>query len=390
MKISICQAGSGIIDAYRNWLGALFRDHGYDTVPMPARGSTKSLGDLIFSMNFVPDLAVLAKRLRKPYACWICDPLVNYDLLNPGWASDHTIMFHFSRGDMAAFREAGYRHLYHLPLSVDDKAIRKSAGTAAGLSYPVSFVGNCYVPEKVSAYRKYREAYRTSGFDPALGLATLEQFLDVAAKDLVTPLKQLFLDHVRLAQPAFFDVVPMQDRSHNAATPTRLLNYFVDFLLYHEIDSNVRRALIRAMAQFGVDVWGDAEGWRPVTGGGVTMHGPADMDADLGRIVAESRICLNIWRRITDGANMRTFEIPACGGFQLALFSEELAGLFEPEREVACFRTIEEARDKAAFYLAHDSERLAIAAAGRERFCRDHTLKSRFAQLAGVLKSLGL
>lgn len=390
MKISICQAGSGIIAAYRNWISVLFRDHGHDPVPMPARGTVASLGDLVFSMNFIPDLARLAKRLRKPYVCWLCDPLVNYDLLNPDWVSDYTLMFHFSRGDMAAFRAAGYRHLYYLPLSIDDRALRESARAAAGFAYAVSFVGNCYVPEKVSAYRKYREAYQAAGFDPALGLTTLEQFLDVAATDIVTPLKPLFRDHVRQTQADFFDVAPMHARSQHTANPTRLLNYFVDFILCHEIDTRVRRTLIKAMAPLGVDLWGDAEGWRPVTGNGVSMHGHADMTADLGRIVTESRICLNIRRRITDGANMRTFEIPACGGFQLALFSDELAGFFEPEREVACFRTIEEAHDKAAFYLVHESARQAIAAAGRERFYRDHTLKSRFMRLAGVLQSLGL
>lgn len=63
----------------------------------------------------------------------------------------------------------------------------------------------------------------------------------------------------------------------------------------------------------------------------------------------------------------RSTEIPACGAFMMAEYSDEHAALFAEDKEAVYFRSRSELVDKIKYYLAHDDERLRIAAAGRER-----------------------
>ena len=52
---------------------------------------------------------------------------------------------------------------------------------------------------------------------------------------------------------------------------------------------------------------------------------------------------------------------------------------FEEGREIECFASYEEMRDKIRFYLANDSARARIRAAGRERCLRSgYSYQERF------------
>jgi spore maturation protein CgeB len=84
--------------------------------------------------------------------------------------------------------------------------------------------------------------------------------------------------------------------------------------------------------------------------------------------VRETAVSLNILRPWNvPGHNMRTFEIPGCGGLQLSTASSEVAGLFTSERELLMFRTVEDLRALVSWALEHPDERRAIAEAGHAR-----------------------
>jgi spore maturation protein CgeB len=86
-----------------------------------------------------------------------------------------------------------------------------------------------------------------------------------------------------------------------------------------------------------------------------------------------------------DFVNPRTFEIAACGGFQLVDRRSGLADFFRIGEEVACFEDLEELRGKIAHYLAHPEEREAVAERGRLRALRDHTYERRMETMIGFM-----
>jgi len=84
--------------------------------------------------------------------------------------------------------------------------------------------------------------------------------------------------------------------------------------------------------------------------------------------IRATRINLTFLRKANrDLQTDRSIEIPACGGFMLAEYSDEHARLFEEGREAAFFRSRDDLVDRLRYYLAHEDERAAIAAAGRRR-----------------------
>ncbi len=82
-----------------------------------------------------------------------------------------------------------------------------------------------------------------------------------------------------------------------------------------------------------------------------------------------------------DFANPRTFEIAACGGFQLVDERSELAELFNAGEEVITFNSIGDLKEKITYYLKHEDERKSIAQKGQERVLSEHTLEHRMNEM---------
>ena len=82
-----------------------------------------------------------------------------------------------------------------------------------------------------------------------------------------------------------------------------------------------------------------------------------------------------------DFVNPRTFEIAACGGFQLVDERSELPDLFTPEEEIVTFKSVNDLRRKIIHYLEHDEERRRIAERSRARVLAEHTLEHRMQEM---------
>ncbi|MEW6601132.1 MAG: glycosyltransferase [Nitrospirota bacterium] len=91
-----------------------------------------------------------------------------------------------------------------------------------------------------------------------------------------------------------------------------------------------------------------------------------------------------------DFINPRTFELPACGGFQLVDRRPALEGLFEAGEEIVVFDDLDDLRSKAAYYLDHPEERERTTELGRKRVLRDHTYENRMTEMLEVIAGKGL
>jgi len=83
----------------------------------------------------------------------------------------------------------------------------------------------------------------------------------------------------------------------------------------------------------------------------------------------------------TEQIKGRNFEVPACGGFLLSGYAEELELYFDIGSELVCFSDTDDLIDKARHYIEHEDERVAIARAGYERTVRQHTYVHRFVEI---------
>lgn len=107
---------------------------------------------------------------------------------------------------------------------------------------------------------------------------------------------------------------------------------------------------------------------------------------DFSKVCNASKIILNHIRVQNGNAhNMRTFEIPACGGFMLTEYTEEQCEFFEEDKEVVYFSDIEELKEKVNYYLTNNELRKQIFQAGHNKVMK-YSYMERAKTIIDILK----
>ncbi len=156
----------------------------------------------------------------------------------------------------------------------------------------------------------------------------------------------------------------------------------------------VLEELVRKKPDIRLRVWGN--GWHHAVSGPLRpiLQGKAAHGDEYPKVICGTKVNLAIMsgkidpehHAVGDLTSTRTFEIPACGGFMLHERNEEVRELFEEEKEVVCFASVDELGEKIDYYLKHESERDAIARAGYERCMRsEYSYDDRMRELIGTI-----
>lgn len=90
-----------------------------------------------------------------------------------------------------------------------------------------------------------------------------------------------------------------------------------------------------------------------------------------------------------DFVNPRTFEIAACGAFQLVDYRSEMSELFTAGSDIICFKDLNDARDKIRYYLNNPEARAEISARGKARVLKEHTYEQRMEKLLEFIHEKG-
>ncbi|MCX5964298.1 MAG: glycosyltransferase [Cyanobacteria bacterium] len=109
---------------------------------------------------------------------------------------------------------------------------------------------------------------------------------------------------------------------------------------------------------------------------------------DMFQGLYNSKITLNNHIDISrnSASNMRLYEATGVGTCLLTDWQENLHELFELEKEVVTYRTVEEAIEKVKYLLDHEQECKQIAKAGQARTLKDHTFAQRSVQLDAIIR----
>jgi spore maturation protein CgeB len=86
-----------------------------------------------------------------------------------------------------------------------------------------------------------------------------------------------------------------------------------------------------------------------------------------------------------DFVNPRTFELASCGAFQLCDERQLLPELFEVGKEIVTFSSLEDMKEKIAYYREHPEERRAISERARARAIKDHSYERRIEQMLSIV-----
>jgi spore maturation protein CgeB len=145
--------------------------------------------------------------------------------------------------------------------------------------------------------------------------------------------------------------------------------------------------LERAARRAPIEFWGyAADGWPASSPIRSRYRGEA-WGIEMFRVLYEARIALNRHIGVAEGYanNMRLYEATGVGTMLLTDATHNLSDLFTPGREVVSYADEDELVEQIAYYLEHDRERRAIAAAGQARTLGEHTYGHRMAELLAIL-----
>lgn len=137
-----------------------------------------------------------------------------------------------------------------------------------------------------------------------------------------------------------------------------------------------RPAVIEALRRAGIQVALFGHGWGPGTGRLPFQR--------MIEVFSRSRINLNLANASSGSPRQikgRNFEVPGCGGFLLSEAVPHLERYFEPGREAALYRDVDELVRLVRHYLSEEQERAAVACRGYARCLREHTWDHRFQAL---------
>lgn len=120
-------------------------------------------------------------------------------------------------------------------------------------------------------------------------------------------------------------------------------------------------------------------------------------DKKMIKLYSESKInlgFLEVFAKDNEGhtytqqhLHLREFEIPMSGGLYFTNYSDELAGHYDPDKEVVVFSSQYELLDKIKYFLSHPQEAEKVRQAGYQRALKCHTYQKRFQDL---FKKIGL
>lgn len=327
--------------------------------------------EFVFSINFFPYVSELCNRLHMMYLSWIVDCPVT-ELFSSAIENPYNRVFVFDRTQYQRIQPYNPERIFYLPLAAnvarwDEQLDTITEEDKRTYCSDVSFVGSLYheksplsILKKNEVLDKYWEGYIQGICEAQLEIYGYNFLEEVIPDAFVERLKQKYgtmisyqntvddMERYIVANDFVGMRVSEQER-------IRTLNEIAKerrIVLYTRSDTKLLK---------NVDC-------RP----GVTTHG------QMPKIFRLSKINLNItMKAIQSGLSLRVWDILGCGGFCLSNYQSEIPDFFEIGREIECYESVEECKEKIGYYLEHEDLRREIAHHGYEKVRSLHTYEKR-------------
>jgi len=306
----------------------------------------------------------LFEVLNLRYALLFFDaPLDHPEYLGKYAQSQLMTVFCWDASFMPWIRSLAIERVFYLPLAVNPKrfvqAVRREP------IWPVSFVGSL----GRIAHSECTDALK----------AVQVRYLQLKAAAPVRPFDELLAE-------AESGVAPQDEASYQRFKQSPAFVRFL-FATLRQGDHAYRRAAVETLLGRGIVVFGNSE-WQTAGLPGLTCREPVEYGSALADVYAASLINLNVTNsHLRNAVNQRVFDVPAAGGFVLTDYRKELDVLFEPDREMACFHTLDELQSQVDRYTADVRARETLINRARRRVLSEHTWTYRVNRLVSCMEA---
>lgn len=146
-----------------------------------------------------------------------------------------------------------------------------------------------------------------------------------------------------------------------------------DVLFLGHYESDERAEYIKYLADNGIGIGiPNIMEWRGFEKDNPNVIKLENTHTVYNQLINKAKICLVFLSKINnDTYTRRCFEIPAVKTLMMSVYTDDIASLFESDKEIVFFRNKEELLNKIKYYLSNPNELLQISEAGFERVMRD-------------------
>ncbi len=295
--------------------------------------------------------------VRLPYVSWFTDTPRMILFGRKMHLSDYSVAATWERAYIPHLEQAGFRHVHFMPHATDPALF--CGEPPETFERDLAFVGVSMVALTAEAIDKH---------------AHVPHVLDAVRRAF--ELGRVTRERYAAGMPAILDGTLLAGLNESERRN-------VELLVNYEATRRQREVLARTLAPLGLEVRGDA-GWQAY---GVPAGGAVGYFDDLAPYYRGTKVNVNSTSlQMCYAVNQRVFDCPAAGGFLLTDNQPDMHAFFEPGRECVLYESMDELRDKAAFFLNHPEERAAIVRAAQRRIAAEHTHAHRLRALESYLK----
>lgn len=321
-----------------------------------------------FGLDREGKITELLDKLGLPLASWFVDNpyLILYRYENV--RSEKTAIFTYDAGNLETLDEMGFKNVFYLPLATDIHRFKSGIEGKREWKADVSFLGNSmvnavsrfYHPEHLpeSLAENYEQISHEFGESDDLSVS---DFLKRCHPDLNNDLQNLENSEQKLSYEALITW---------EATRQYRLNCVKEITPYHPL------------------IVGD-DGWKTLLAGIAEWRYLSSLDyyEDLPGFYPMSEISFNCTSRQMKGAvNQRVFDVPACGGFVITDYRNQMEDLFEPVIEIVSYSASDEIGELVERYLRDPGLRKSVTSEARKRILAEHTYDHRIKALISKMR----
>ncbi|MGD0842945.1 MAG: glycosyltransferase [Geobacteraceae bacterium] len=304
-------------------------------------------------------LTGLLTELKIPFASWYVDSPTYILYGGEKNYSPYCAVFCWERSYLKPVEEMGFHSPTFLPLATDPDIFSPGGNSINGrFASSLAFVGD----SMETAQRKWEKK---------LSNGARKEIASISAEKMQIDRKKEILE----CFPSL--------SGHAACNRSRL---DIEAALIWKATQGYRLKLATSLIPLGLVIYGDA-GWSRLIGKRGILRKQVDYFLELPDVYRGTEVNINCTSyQMKTAVNQRVFDVPACGGFLLSDWQEDMDRFFEVGKEAICFRTTEEAVSLAVYYLGKDTERKKIAESARKRVLAEHTYEKRMAELVATMR----
>ena len=323
--------------------------------------------DVVISVNFFPLVAQICNDFRIKYIAWCYDSPLEIRL-QESFHYETNYIFLFDKTEVMQYQASGYTQVFHLPLAVNtDRLDRLTFHPKLVQAYTadVSFVGHLYDSPLETLLYPVDDFIK--GYIEGILQAQLRIYGYYFLDELIT---DQLLDTINASfQKIGQTGVALNRRGLSFAVASRITQLERSFLLEQLgqlFDTRFYTTKSHSLKN-------------------VKSCGPVKYGDEMPCIFRCSRLNLNpTLKCIQSGIPLRALDIMGAKGVLLSNYQPELAEYFENGKDVILYESMEDAIDKADFYLKHEEARISIALSGYRKVREFFSYSQRIQELFDI------